>query len=120
MAFRFPKGAIDDATLQPYYYGVEEIDLRKAGDYLILNIAFYDEGGDWIEEEGHLTPLAPLRDDLLRGALRALYLGWLASASRWAGSRGHDDIEEDDENSDDEAGEEHVDEPTEPRQSLPV
>lgn len=31
-----------------------------------------DEGGDWIEEEGHSTPLAPLGDDLLRGDLRAL------------------------------------------------
>ena len=68
LAFRFPNGAIDKAILQPYYYGVEEIELRKAGDYLILNIAFHDEGGNWIEEEGHLTPLAPLRDDLLRRA----------------------------------------------------
>jgi len=46
LAFRFPNGAIDEATLQPYFYGVEEIELRKAGDYLILNIAFHDEGGD--------------------------------------------------------------------------
>jgi hypothetical protein len=111
LAFRFPKGAIDEATLQPYYYGVEEIELRKAGDYLILTIAFHDEGGDWIEEEGHLTPLAPLRDDLLRGDLRALYLAWLASASRWSGSSNHDDTEEDYEDVDDEEGEERVDEP---------
>jgi hypothetical protein len=104
LTFRFPKGAIDEATLQPYYYGVEEIELRKAGDYLLLNIAFNDEGGDWIGEEGHLTPLAPLRDDLLRGDLRALYLAWLASASRWAGSRGHNDIEEDDEEDEEHAG----------------
>jgi hypothetical protein len=39
LAFRFPNGAIDEATLQPYYYGVDEIELRKAGDYLILTIA---------------------------------------------------------------------------------
>lgn len=109
LAFRFPNGAIDEATLQPYYYGVEEIELRKASDYLILNIAFHDEGGDWIEEEGHLTPLAPLRDDLLRGDLRALYLAWLASASRWSGSSNHGDTEEDDENSNDDEGEERAD-----------
>lgn len=108
LAFRFPKGAIDEATLQPYYYGVEEIELRKAGDYLILTIAFHDEGGDWIEEEGHLTPLAPLRDDLLRGDLRALYLAWLAAASRWAGSSGSEHIEEDEEK---EGDEEHADAP---------
>jgi hypothetical protein len=40
------RSAIDEATLQPYFYGVEEIELRKAGDYLILNIASHDEGGD--------------------------------------------------------------------------
>ena len=47
-----------------------------------------------MENEGHLTPLAPLRDDLLRGDLRALYLAWLASASRWEGSSGAELIEE--------------------------
>jgi hypothetical protein len=46
LAFRFPNGAINEATLQTYFYGVEEIELRKAGDYLILNIVFHDEGGD--------------------------------------------------------------------------
>ena len=90
LAFRFPKGALDAAILQPYYYGVEEIELGKAGDYLILTITFNDEGGDWIEEESHLTPLVPLRDDILRGDLRALYLAWLASASRWADSSADD------------------------------
>jgi hypothetical protein len=46
LAYRFPNGAINEATLQKYFYGVEEIELRKAGDYLILNIVFHDEGGD--------------------------------------------------------------------------
>jgi hypothetical protein len=46
LAFRFPNGAINEATLQTYFYGVEEIELRKAGDNLILNIVFHDEGGD--------------------------------------------------------------------------
>jgi hypothetical protein len=38
--------------------------------------------------------MAPQRDDLRRGDLRALYLAWLASASRWAGSNGAERIEE--------------------------
>lgn len=46
LAFRFPNGAINEATLQTYFYRGEEIELRKAGDYLILNIVFHDEGGD--------------------------------------------------------------------------
>ena len=72
LAFRFPKGAVDLQALQPYYYGVDEIEVRTVGEHVILDIAFH---GDWIDDEpGCLAPLAPLRDDLLRGDLRALYL----------------------------------------------
>ena len=86
LAFRFPKAAIDIEALQPYYYGVEEIELTMAGDYVILNITFQEEEGfDWIEGEGELAGLAPLRDDILRGDLRALYLIWLAAAGRGGG-----------------------------------
>ena len=50
LAFRFPKTAIDQQAFQPYYYGVEEIELTTVGQHVILNIAFNDnEGGDWIE-----------------------------------------------------------------------
>jgi hypothetical protein len=99
LAFRFPKTAIDLQALQPYYYGVEEIELTTVGQHVILNIAFHEEEGvDWIEGEGQLASLAPLRDDLLRGDLRALYLAWLASAARWAGTNDEadewDDAEE--------------------------
>lgn len=60
LAFRFPKAAIDLEALQPYYYGVEEIELTAAGDYVILNIMFQEkEGFDWIEGEGELAGLAP-------------------------------------------------------------
>src|SRR5262245_30182651 len=52
LAFRLPKTAIDQQALQPYYYGVEEIELTTVGEHVILNIAFNDEeGGDWIEGE---------------------------------------------------------------------
>lgn len=109
LAFRFPKGAIDQAALQVYCADFEEIELRTAGDYLILNIAFQDEGDGWIEERERLTPLAPLRDDILRGDLRALYLAWLAAASRWAGGD-YDEDGEDGEGS--EAQEDLIEPPT--------
>src|SRR5258706_2385669 len=96
LAFRFPKAAIDQQALQPYYYGVEEIELTTTEQHVILNIAFQEEGGgDWIEGDGGLAPLVPLRDDILRGDLRALYLAWLASAERRA-SGGADDEDGDD------------------------
>ncbi len=40
LAYRFPNGAINEATLQTYFYGVEEIELRKAGDYLASILSF--------------------------------------------------------------------------------
>lgn len=56
-------------------------------------IAFHceDEGGDWEQGEGWLTALAPLRADLARGDLRALYLGWLLCAQ--SEQLGDDDVE---------------------------
>jgi hypothetical protein len=94
LAFRFPKTAIDQQALQPYYYGVEEIELTTVDQYVILNIAFQEEGMDWIDGEGLLAALVPLRDDILRGDLRVLYLAWLASAARGAIADPQSDDEE--------------------------
>lgn len=44
----------------------------------MLNMAFHDEEGlGWIDGEGILATLIPLRHDILRGDLRAPYLAWL-------------------------------------------
>lgn len=91
-AFRFPKTAIDQTMLPPYYFGVEEIELTAVGDYVILDIAFHEEdGGGWITEDLRIAPLAPLRDDILRGDLRALYLAWLKSAVGYGGAEYDDE-----------------------------
>ena len=100
LAFRFPKAAIDLQALQPYTFGVEEIEQTTVGQYIILNIAFHENDDmGWIDDEGQIASLAPLRDDILRGDLRALYLAWLAAASRSAGTgdeaEAWDDAEED-------------------------
>ena len=48
---------------------------------VILSFVSEEEGGGiWIEGEGHLWPLLPVRAELARGDLRALYLGWLLRA----------------------------------------
>jgi len=95
LAFRFPKTAIDQQAMEPYYYGVEEIELTTVGQHVILNIAFHEgEPLGWIEGEGLLAGLAPLRDDILRGDPRTLYLAWLASAARGTGVDSKSDEEE--------------------------
>ena len=49
---------------------------------MILNIEHNDEKRDdgWIEGEGLLSGLVQLRDDILRGDWRTLYLAWLKIA----------------------------------------
>ena len=36
-----------------------------------------EEGGGWIEGEGSLSGLIPLRNDILQGDYRSVYLAWL-------------------------------------------
>jgi len=54
------------------------ITLDSHGNYLILDINIHEEEGEWIDTgEGRLTGLIPLRDAILAGDYRALYLAWL-------------------------------------------
>ena len=88
LAFRFPKPALSEANvglldpkqIEPYLWEYC-IELEPVGDYLILDISLDEEEGlDWIEGEGWLSSLSRLRDDLLQGDCRALYLAWLCAA----------------------------------------
>lgn len=89
LAFRFPEGALTLEQLQPYLLGDEESyvgDIRTTKQNLVLNLEIREEGGyGWIEGEGLLDPLLPLREAVLRGDLRALYLFWLRCAEDRAG-----------------------------------
>jgi hypothetical protein len=80
LAFRFPRSAIDRESLMPYC-GFEEISLTMTEQHVVLDISFHEqEGMGWIEGEGVLATLTPLRHDILRGDLRTLYLAWLKAA----------------------------------------
>ena len=85
LAFRFPRGAIAAEQLEPYLLGDEESyvgDIHTTPQHLILNLETREEEGyGWIEGEGLLDPLIPLRAAILRGDMRALYLFWLRCAA---------------------------------------
>jgi hypothetical protein len=89
LAFRFPKGIVAIEKLRPYTFGDEEtflLDLLITEQHLILNLEIHEEEGyGWIEGEGLLDPLIPLREAILRGDLRALVLFWLRSSAERAG-----------------------------------
>lgn len=90
--FRFPKGLVERSWFEPYE--VEgAIALSTTTHHLVLNIEIQEEGGmaGWVEGEGWLPRLLPLRDDLLAGDLRLLYLAWLRLCPNLAGV----DLEED-------------------------
>lgn len=78
--FRLPAALIPEFVTEQYQYA-DYLEWTRMGDHLILNIQFTDEnGGGWIEGEGWLSQIAPLRADILRGDYRALYLAWLLMA----------------------------------------
>lgn len=84
--FRLPLALVDPAWFEPYCIPYA-ITTSTTPNYLILNITITEEEGltGWVEGEGWLPRLLPLRDDLLRGDLRLLYLSWLRVAETFAG-----------------------------------
>ncbi len=96
LALRLP-AHVCDRSLLPAYTG----DLPPAGfPYAIPSFSFHFEAEYWLvnwefskpsveidrfidqsDGPGWLARLLPLRDEILQGDLRALYLGWLARAS---------------------------------------
>ena len=73
---RFPKRLLDAKALAAFCMG-ESASLKTRGDYVILSFETEIEDDDWIEPEGSLASLMPLRSEILRGDLRCLYLAWL-------------------------------------------
>ncbi len=79
LIFKFPKELIPAGKIKPYCveYGLA---LNLKSNFYLLDLIFEDEeggGGRWIEGEGWLSSLVQLRDDILNGDYRTLYLIWL-------------------------------------------
>ena len=82
LAFRFPKSAINVSELTPYCVD-NIIEVLTVDKYVILNIEIHsEEGGGWIEESNSwLGTLIPIRQAILQGDYRLLYLAWLQAAA---------------------------------------
>ncbi|HEY9625998.1 MAG TPA: hypothetical protein V6C84_01745 [Coleofasciculaceae cyanobacterium] len=81
LMFRFPKAIVQPKWFQPYDLP-DTITISTTSDYIILDIQITEEEGlrGWIKGEVWMPRLLPLRDELLRGDLRLLYLVWLRTA----------------------------------------
>ncbi len=77
LMFRMSKSLIDIEQVQ--LYCVEDyISCSVKGEYVVLDIHFYEDGGEfWVEGEGWLSSLVRLRDDIMARDYRILYLAWL-------------------------------------------
>lgn len=83
LSVRVPSNIFSEAALKSFatVHGltIEESDQHCIIDWSLDESENYDRFG-MDDGRGWMQRLAPLRDELLRGDLRPLYLGWLASA----------------------------------------
>lgn len=81
---RVPKSAFDAGTLRAFKTNtVFSVEQTKTHWLLEWGLDESDNYDRFAEEDGRgwMGRLAPLRDELLRGDMRPLYLGWLAGVS---------------------------------------
>jgi len=91
---RLPQTVLSDATLARYA-NEDWLDWWATDEHTILEWSVDDEpSGEWIDGEGWMDQLLPIRDELVRGDYRSLYIGWLSSI---AGEAQEDEDEEEDE-----------------------
>ena len=83
LGLAFPKGAIAPEAIQPYLRRGERYEdtltVKEVGNRCIVSWERNEEGGwGWTEGEGLIDQLIAVREELMRGDYRALFLGWLA------------------------------------------
>ncbi|MCC3412712.1 MULTISPECIES: hypothetical protein [unclassified Microcoleus] len=114
LMFRFPKGLIDIEMMRKYC--IEDIvEVSEINDFVILEISINEEEGfnGWIEGEGNLSSLIGLRQEILQGDYRLLYLAWLKGIT-YLDELDDEDEDDDEENEDDENDEEGLEPPVPP------
>lgn len=92
LMFRIPRSVIDTKRIGLYCIS-EEIAKIEAKESVILDLNFDDEElTEWTEGEGWLDELVGLREELIQGDYRVLYLAWLKAAPN---ASAVEDIDED-------------------------
>jgi hypothetical protein len=78
---RVPKRLLSREDIDRFICDSDGIDVRTAGESLIVDMCREDveTDGEWDEGSGWLAALAPLRADVSSGDLRMFYLLWLTA-----------------------------------------
>ena len=91
LKLRVPARLLDLATAEQFC-ARESLRAWEKGGFVILSFESDEDPDDeWLEPEGSLSSLIPLRSDLMRGDHRSLYLGWLLCAQ--TGEVAEEDLE---------------------------
>src|SRR5579871_1845920 len=94
---RLPRTVLTDDTLARYATG-DGLGWWSTDSHTILEWRLDgDPPDEWVEGEGWMGQLLPIRDELVRGDYRPLYIGWLSSIAD--GSLEEDEEDEEDEDS---------------------
>lgn len=80
LIFRFPAAVLDADALDPYLWE-DAVELERAGAFWVMEIKTWEDGKYDMSCNAELAALAPLRDAILDGDYRVLYLAWLQAAS---------------------------------------
>jgi hypothetical protein len=95
LMLRIPRRFLDADAVEAYCDG-EVLSLTVREEHVVLGFSSEDESGDeWSAGEQWMPSLISIRDELMRGDLRALYLGWLASFPERGWYDGDVDVDED-------------------------
>src|SRR5580704_17688955 len=81
LMMRLPKRLVCRADIDPFLREIDWVEVRNAGNNLIVDIHLDEAGPDdeWDDGSGRLATLAPLRSDVLSGDFRLFYLLWLTA-----------------------------------------
>lgn len=74
---RLPSRLLDLKTAQEYCVGDSAYAWESRGNTIVSFVSEEEGGWNWVEHDGIISPALPVRAELARGDLRALYLGWL-------------------------------------------
>jgi hypothetical protein len=72
-----PAGVLPLETAERYCSSRAASSREKAGKLILTFLSEEEPDGEWLEGEGHLSPLLQIRNELAQDDHRTLYLGWL-------------------------------------------
>lgn len=79
LMYRIPDGYLDLEQASAYRAD-QVLELHRGKGHVIVEFGYNDDpDGEWVDGEHWMAALVGIRTELMRGDLRALYLGWLAS-----------------------------------------